>query len=378
MTANAPTRMSQLRDASLGMLAGLSPHEQRAQSHPELSPMLWHVGHVFFMETYWLAERVFGDTALTDAWRELYFPEICAKDERSARLPDAGALAQWAAEVRAYNDDYWRAARRQNHPLLADGYLACFLRQHYAQHLETMRLARAQLALAARTDSRATDITAAPPATPMREVDATTVDIGTPGIDGYDNEKPPFASHVPAFRVARHCVTNAQWLGFMQAGGYERPEWWDPRGWEWQRASATWHPQHWQPLTDGRWHIPADIGTDIASAPVHGIGWHEARAYARYAGLRLPREIEWEAAQRAGALENVHRVWEWCDDAFYPYPGFSPFPYDGYSKPWFDGHHFVARGASVHTEIEVRRPGFRNFYPPTHRHVFAGLRLASA
>ena len=77
-----------------------------------------------------------------------------------------------------------------------------------------------------------------------------------------------------------------------------------------------------------------------------------------------------------GQFNDVEQVWEWCDDAFAAYPGFSPFPYDEYSLPWFDGAHFVARGASRHTEADVIRPGFRNFYPPTHRHVFAGLRLA--
>ncbi|MES1927880.1 hypothetical protein SADO_01455 [Salinisphaera dokdonensis CL-ES53] len=357
------------------MLDGLSAAEQRAQSHPELSPMLWHVGHVFFMETYWLAERVFGDRSVTDDWRELYVPEVCAKDERSGLLPDAASLRAWAAEISAANDMYWRRAAEIDHPLLEDGYLAAFLRQHYAQHLETMRLARAQLLLARTESTTPSGIVAASPDTPMATVDAGMVAIGTDDIAAYDNEQPSFSTHLDAFGIAPHCVTNAQWLGFIQAGGYRKREFWDQDGWAWRVAESVEHPQHWRRAGDG-WDIPADLDNDVANAPVHGIGWYEARAYARYADARLPREIEWEAARRQGVLLDCEQVWEWCDEAFYPYPGFKAFPYDGYSRTWFDGAHFVARGASIHTEIDVRRPGFRNFYPPTHRHVFAGLRLA--
>lgn len=375
MTHNAPTRLAQLRAASLAMLDGLSPAEQRAQSHPDLSPMLWHVGHLFFMETYWLAERVFGDRTVTDAWRDLYVPEVCAKDDRSRQLPNADALRAWAEQVSADNDVYWRAAAQREHPLLENGYLAAFLRQHYAQHLETMRLAREQLALSRRSPAGPSRFEPAAPDTPLHSVAAGAVSIGTDDIASYDNEQPAFTAHLDAFQIAPRCVSNAQWLGFIQAGGYARRELWDPAGWAWRMAEQITHPQHWRGM-DGGWAIPADIDPDIAQAPVHGIGWFEARAFARYADARLPREIEWEAACRRGALADCEHVWQWCDDAFHPYPGFTPFPYDGYSQPWFDGAHFVARGASVHTEIDVRRPGFRNFYPPSHRHICAGLRLA--
>ncbi|MBS63906.1 SUMF1/EgtB/PvdO family nonheme iron enzyme [Salinisphaera sp.] len=376
MTANPPTRIAQLRQASVAMLDGLSPAEQRCQSHPELSPMLWHVGHVLFMETYWLAERVFGDSSVTEAWRDLYVPEISAKDARSARLPDAADLRAWASALAEENDAYWQRANDVDHPLLTDDYLAAFVRQHYAQHLETMRLVRAQLALAA-DDVMPAAIEPAQPDGRFETIAAHSVDIGTPTIDAYDNEQPVFTAHPATFAIAPYCVTNDQWLGFIQAGGYECREWWDAAGWAWREQAQVQHPQHWQPLADG-WAIAGDTTPDVGARPVHGIGWYEARAFARYAGARLPRELEWEAARRAGVLGDVEQVWEWCDDAFYPYPGFRAFPYDGYSMPWFDGAHFVARGASVHSEPEVCRPGFRNFYPPTHRHVHAGLRLARA
>lgn len=376
MTHNAPSRLSQLRAASLAMLDGLSEAEQRAQSHPELSPLLWHVGHVFFVETYWLAERVFGDTQITDAWRALYFPELSPKESRAARLPDARAVSDWARHVSAGNDAYWQQLD-MSHPLAADGYLAAFIRQHYAQHLETMRLARAQLAYAALDRSRPSKVWPAPPPSGRVTVNAGQVTLGTDTIEAYDNEQPPCSIHVDAFEIGRACVTNAQWLGFMEAGGYDDRTLWSEAGWQWRQQTNITHPQHWSCTSEHGWHVPSDEpDREPGAQPVHGIGWFEACAFAVYAGARLPREVEWEAARRADRLEDVHNVWEWCADAFYPYPGFRAFPYDGYSMPWFDGAHFIARGASRYSEADIKRPGFRNFYPPAHRHVCAGLRLA--
>lgn len=376
MTPNAPSRLSQLRTASLSMLDGLSAAEQRCQCHPELSPMLWHVGHVFFVETYWLAERVFGDTSITDQWRDLYFPEASPKENRAERLPDDAEVRAWAADVSSRNDDYWQRLDA-THPLAADGYLAAFVRQHYAQHLETMRLARAQLAYARGRSTLPAAVEATPPNPARVVVPAGPVTLGTSTIEAYDNEQPPCTTDLPEFEIARQCVTNGEWLGFMTAGGYDNEAFWDAAGWNWRQAQQITHPEHWRALSNGTWHVPAeDDSRPVTQQPVHGIGWYEARAFARYADARLPREAEWETARRADGLEHLHEVWEWCADAFYPYPGFRAFPYDGYSLPWFDGAHFVARGASRHSEPDIKRPGFRNFYPPTHRHVCAGLRLA--
>ena len=376
MTINPPTRLPQLRDSSRAMLDGFDAGQLRRQSHPELSPLLWHVGHVFFVETYWLAERVFGDTRTTDAWRDLYFPEMCAKEARSTRLPDPDALRAWSHDVSRTNDLYWQRATDRDHPLLAQGYLAAFIRQHYAQHLETMRLAAVQLRRRENPNPTANVIEPCAPAGTTHAVAAHRAEIGTEGIEAYDNEQPSFTTAVASFEVAAAPVSNAEWLGFMRAGGYDTPAFWDEAGWAWRQANRIDHPEHWQRVGAHDWHIPTDTAGPIGEQPVHGINWFEARAFARHARARLPHETEWEAAYRAGALDGCHQVWEWCDNAFCPYAGFRAFPYDGYSRPWFDGRHMVARGGSYHTEIEIRRPGFRNFYPPTHRHIFAGLRLA--
>lgn len=357
------------------MADDISPELCRRQAHAELSPILWHIGHVFFVENYWLAERVFGDSRITDRWRGVYFPEDCHKSERSQYLPGSPELESWTAEVAAINDDYWQRTPDVSHPLLADGYLYAFIRQHYAQHLETMRLARMQLGVdAAGEPARA--ITSCAPAPTSSTLAGGAVEIGSDHIGAYDNEKPRHRIMLNDFSIARKSVTNAEWLGFMEAGGYNRPEFWSADGWAWRCREAINKPQHWWTDDRGELHIPTTHGRPVDSAPIHGISWYEAMAFARYASARLPHETEWEAACRAGLFGDVREVWEWCTNAFYPYPGFQAFPYDGYSKTWFDGKHFVARGGSTLTEAEIKRPSFRNFYPASHRHVFAGLRLA--
>lgn len=356
------------------MADGLPFEAIRHQAHAELSPILWHIGHVFFVENYWLAERVFGDSRITDRWRNVYFPEECHKSERSQYLPDSTELESWTTKVAAINDGYWQQTSDIFHPLLSDGYLYKFIHQHYAQHLETMRLARAQIGADSASEP-ARNITSCVPTSMRSSFTDEAVNIGSDHIDAYDNEKPRHRVTLKNFSIARKPVSNAEWLGFIQAGGYDRPEFWCTDGWAWRSRERINKPQHWWTDIHGELRIPTTHGRPVDSAPIHGINWYEAKAFACYAKARLPHETEWEAATRANLLENSGEVWEWCANAFHPYPGFQAFPYDGYSKTWFDGKHRVARGGSILSEAEIKRPSFRNFYPPTHRHVFAGLRL---
>lgn len=112
-----------------------------------------------------------------------------------------------------------------------------------------------------------------------------------------------------------------------------------------------------------------------ADDPVSGVNHHEASAFARWAGARLPHEYEWESAARRRLLERSGAVWEWCANVFHPYIGFAAFPYEGYSVPYFDGRHFTLRGGSRLTQAPIRRPTFRNYYTAEKRHICAGIRL---
>lgn len=347
----------------------------RSQPHPALSPLAWHLGHVFFVEAYWLREVLFGDTTATAAWQDLYFPEFCPKDQRTTRLPPTGAILDWTRTLERDNNAWWARADGSGHRLMADGYLRDFLIQHYAQHLETMTMADRQARAQAAPDG-AVLREVADPAPAMTTVAASDYQVGSDSVATYDNEQPTHPVRLGPFRIARHAVTNAQWLAFMQDGGYANDRHWSADGRAWRDRTGCVCPQHWRPHPDGGWLSANPDDPLQPDAPVHGLCAHEADAFVSWMNARLPHEHEWEVARQLDYLADAGQVWEWCANPLFPYPGFRSFPYESYSTPWFDGAHRVLRGASRHTLPEVHRPSFRNFYPADHRHVFAGLRLA--
>lgn len=376
LTPTREQRLGELRAQCRTMLieAERDGISTRAQPHPALSPLAWHLGHVFFVETYWLREVLFGDTKVTAGWQDLYFPEFCPKDQRTARLPSTEAILDWTRTLEHDNNAWWAQAQGSGHRLMADNYLPHFLIQHYAQHLETMTMADYQ-ARAQATPEGAVLRDAADPTPAMVAVAGGESPVGTDCIAAYDNEQPAHTVYLAAFRIARHAVTNAQWLAFMQDGGYHQNRHWTADGLAWRDHAGTECPQHWRPHPDGGWVSANPADPLLPAAPVHGLCAHEADAFASWMNARLPHEHEWETARQSDHLADVGQVWEWSANPLFAYPGFRSFPYEGYSTPWFDGAHRVLRGASRHTRPDIHRPSFRNFYPATHRHVFAGLRL---
>lgn len=346
-------RLAELGNEVLALAEQLDDGELRQQFHPALSPIGWHARHCAFIEALWVRERVLGDDSLTAHLHRLCLPELAPKAKRGAALPERAQLFDWCRRTMAESQDL--LARTQNHPLCEDGYLADFLINHHAQHLETMRLVLRQREPA----SGECAITASPPSREARVVPAGTWRIGSDGGFGFDNEGPAQLRELPEFAIAARPVTNEEYRGFMEAGGYRERRYWSAAGWQWlTRAGVT------RPSGRGR-----------AGEAVTGLSRHEAGAFAAYAGARLPHEYEWEAAARAGVLEGVGGAWEWCANAFHPYPGFRFKPYREYSLPWFDGRHFVLRGAGPDSEPDIRRPSFRNYYEADRRHIGAGLRL---
>lgn len=368
----------------LDLLRAFSDNELRTQYHPDLSPLGWHGAHVAVVEAFWLREVV-ADEPLPTEWKQRYFPELAAKAERGAQLPPKDALLHLIDEVQSAQCAQVAAylQRAPAHPLWQRHYLLHFLLQHRAQHEEIQQqiLTQRQLQLA-----RAYEVGA-----PLRAATATVDWVEVAGGDtligdagnafAYDNELPAHRVSIDAFAIAAVPVTNAQYLGFMQAGGYADAAFWTHDAWLWRGLHAISHPSGWRRDAHGEWYRVTADGPRalIADEPVVGLSHYEARAYARYAQARLPHEAEWEHAYNGSAISpNSVGAWEWCANTFYPYPGFRAFPYDGYSTPWFDGRHYTLRGGSRYTAACLRRATFRNFYTPEKRHVFAGLRLARA
>jgi gamma-glutamyl hercynylcysteine S-oxide synthase len=226
---------------------------------------------------------------------------------------------------------------------------------------------------------------------------------------GWDNEYEAQESLVPAFAIDRYKVTNGEFLKFVLAGGYRDRALWTPADWDWKSGQGIAHPLGWR-LDGPEWRLRTmfeEIPLPL-DWPVY-VSHAEARAYAAWAGKRLPTEAEWQrAAQRVSTspgprhgyfdLERwdpfpVNAVpdsrsafgvdgllangWEWTSSPFEPFAGFKPFPfYEGYSANFFDGLHYVMKGGSTRTERSMLRPSFRNWFQPHYQYVYAGFRCA--
>ncbi len=234
---------------------------------------------------------------------------------------------------------------------------------------------------------------------------------------GWDNEHPAFAASVPAFAIERHDVTNARFMEFVDAGGYRDPQWWTPEDWHWIQHEGREHPLFWE-HEDDTWYwrgmfmrLPLP-----ASWPVY-VSLAEASAFARWRGVQLPSEAEFQRAAYGspsgerlhpwggdapqprygvfdfhswdpepcgshpagasawGVEDMVGNGWEWTSTPFAPFPGFrASASYPEYSADFFDGEHFVIKGASPVTAHELLRPSFRNWFRARYPYVYATFR----
>jgi iron(II)-dependent oxidoreductase len=274
-------------------------------------------------------------------------------------------------------------------PLLRDGYVYELILAHEHQHNETM------LQLLQMVESyEPVEVDERPGAEPVSDgpemvrVEGGEVEIGA-GSEGfaYDNERPRHAREVEPFSIDRTPVTSGDYAAYLAESGGEPPMYWDSDG-------------------AGGW-VTTAMGArrevDPALPVVH-VSWHDADAFARWAGKRLPTEFEWEAAaaganrERAnldhlafgcapagaygdadsdcGAVQMLGDVWEWTSSAFEAYPGFEAFPYPEYSEVFYGDEHKVLRGGAWATRRNVIRTTFRNWDLPERRQIFAGIRCA--
>jgi gamma-glutamyl hercynylcysteine S-oxide synthase len=256
------------------------------------------------------------------------------------------------------------------------------------------------------------------PATVTIPAGAATLGAGRAAVVfGWDNEFDAHAVQVPAFEVDVHNVTNAAFLEFVEAGGYGARELWSDAGWTWIQAEGVTHPAFWDPSTpmDGTSLGTGSSGSGYAwrgmfealplpmAWPVY-VSHAEAEAFARWKGRRLMTEAEWHRAaegarpghsdcqtwepvptgarpgteSRWGVHDLMGNGWEWTSTIFEPFPGFTPMAsYPEYSADFFDGEHYVMKGASPATAAELVRPSFRNWFRPNYPYVYAAFRTVS-
>jgi ergothioneine biosynthesis protein EgtB len=219
-----------------------------------------------------------------------------------------------------------------------------------------------------------------PGPTSMVPFPGAVVSIGYEGdAFAYDNETPRHEVMLRPYRLADRLVRNADWLAFMQDGGYRTPTLWMSDGWATVQEQRWDRPLYWQAREDGWWQMgPGGLAPVQPDAPVRHVSWYEADAFARWAGARLPTEAEWEAAAGdARVHERTGHVWQWTASSYSPYPGYTPMAgaigeYNGK----FMVNQMVLRGGSAATPDGHTRPSYRNFFYPDRRWQFSGLRLA--
>jgi iron(II)-dependent oxidoreductase len=346
------------------LLEPLSDEQLTRQISPLQSPLVWDLAHIGHFEELWLLQRVGGRSAASSDYDALYDSFAHARGERG-RLPILSPRA-----ARAYVGEVREAvlgllpdlSLDDGDPLLEQGFVVGMVVQHELQHAETMAQTLRLAGLPDPAPHGPPEVSASGEVT----VPAGTVTLGSTDPWAYDNERPAHVVELPPFRIDRALVTNADYAAFVDADGYRDRDVWSAQGWGWLEAERAERPLRWDP-------------TAFPHAPVQHVSFHEAEAYARWAGKRLPTEPEWEKAAKTAGEELEHMtgaVWQWTSSFFEGYPGFSAFPYAEYSEAFFGDEYRVLRGGSWLTDPVVARPTFRNWDLPQRRQIFSGLRCA--
>jgi len=359
----------------------------RVPQRAGLNPPLWELGHVGWFQEYWIARnptREQGEAADPETPRHRAHRSDADALYDSSRVPHASRWSLDLPDAQATRDDL----RRQLEGTLA--LLACassteaglyFFRLalfHEDMHHEAALYMARGLGIA--IDDCRWQPRALPEPRRRLSFDAGRWRLGDDGGAGFafDNERPGLDIELPACEIDAQVVRWAEYLPFIESGGYAQSRWWSDEGAVWRSAQDTGLPRYlrrgprgWEQWVDARWQR-----LDPAQAACH-LTLHEAEAWCRWAGRRLPTEGEWErAAITAADCFRWGDAWEWTASPFAPFPGFRPHPYRDYSMPWFDGRP-VLRGASHCTQPRLRHPRYRNFFPPDRSDVPAGFRTCA-
>jgi iron(II)-dependent oxidoreductase len=419
--------LDRVRRRSLGLTTDvLDVNELLAQHSPLMSPLVWDLAHVGNYEELWLLRAAAGIDPLRPEIDDIYdaFEHPRAERPTLPLLQPAQAQAYLGAVRAKVLDSLDQVRFDPSNPLLDNGFVYSMVVQHEHQHDETM-LATHQLRRGAAVLGDLPPVAAPPAADRLPTevlVPAGEFALGTSDDPwAYDNERPRHDVFVPAFWLDATPVANRAYTAFVEAGGYEDERWWTSQGWEWRCTSGKRSPAFW--LRDGGQWLRRRFGRVEPlpmEQPVQHVCAHEADAYARWAGRRLPTEAEWEkaaswdpVAQRKrrypwgdqdatpdlanlgqrhhqpapagaypdgacayGARQLVGDVWEWTASTLTGYPGFRPFPYKEYSEVFFGPDYRVLRGGSWATDATACRSTFRNWDYPVRRQIFAGFRCA--
>jgi len=401
---------------------------------PERHRIIFYLGHLEAFDWNLLRERVLGLKAFDPDLDNLFAFGIDPVDgalpsDQPRDWPSAADARGYVKRIRESIDAALATLKPgdwNSNPVGTDFTANILLNvaiEHRLMHAETLAYMLHQLPLERKLRIQRKPELIAPPIEPeMIQIPAGRTTLGLPRRDpkafGWDNEYEAQSVDVEAFTIDKYKVTNQQYLDFVAAGGYENRAFWTDEDWNWRTSQNIQHPVFWS-WNNERWFyrtmldeipLPPDWPVYVSHA--------EASAYARWAGKSLPTEAQWHRAAY-GTVSDTERLfpwgsatpnaskgnfdfhswdptpvgafpegqsafgvtdllgngWEWTSSRFEPFPGFQPFSfYPGYSANFFDGKHYVMKGASARTAACMLRHSFRNWFQPHYQYVYAGFR----
>ncbi|MBA3669352.1 MAG: ergothioneine biosynthesis protein EgtB [Sphingomonas sp.] len=393
-------RLAATRALTLKLAEPLSDADAAIQPFPDASPAKWHLAHTsWFFETFVLRDHVPGYRPHDERFAFLFNSYYEGEGERHARTRRGMISRPSLDEVRAYRAAVDDALMRAFPDLAPDALALVEIGINHEQQHQELFLTDI---LATFAENPLEPAYGELPAVDCRAVEPLTfhpgrsgiVDIGATGpAFAFDSEFPRHQTLLAPHSLANRRVTNREWAEFIAGGGYGTATLWLSEGWDWVRREGISAPLYWRDsqtvfTLGGR--RPIDW-----AAPVAHISYFEADAYARWAGARLPTEPEWEdfaasadplignQLDAAGAVTPrpgggmFGDTWEWTQSAFASYPGFKPAEgaVGEYNGKFMCGQ-FVLKGASCATPRGHSRASYRNFFPPSARWQFTGVRLA--
>ncbi|GAA4202532.1 ergothioneine biosynthesis protein EgtB [Pedobacter jeongneungensis] len=372
----------QIRKYSEQICEPLQTEDYVVQPVADVSPPKWHLGHTtwffetFILKPYAINYQVYNEeyNFVFNSYYETVGNRVIRTNRGNLSRPGVNEIYQYRSYVDEAMVKFLAAPLKDEvEELLILGF------NHEQQHQELLltdiKYILGNNPLFPVYSKEKKEATVNQTASDFIDIPEGIYEIGYEGSDfSFDNELNRHKVYLHDFSISKTLVSNAEFLEFINAGGYKNFNYWHAEGWDWVNSNHITSPMYWH-LIDGAWFnytlgglLPIDL-----NAPVSHISYYEAYAFASWKGMRLPTEFEWEIAAKSF---NWGERWEWTESAYLPYPGFSKAPgaigeYNGK----FMVNQKVLRGASIATPENHSRITYRNFFHPHLRWQYTGIRL---